>query len=197
MTHNCLSISVIIPTFNRAKELRKCLEAMAKMEFPVDRFELIIVDDGSSCDLGDVIHGFKDRLPIQLVRKENGGPASARNAGAAVAVGRYIAFTDDDCHPAFDWLTRLEARLQQEPNALVGGRSVNVLPSNFFSATSQLILDVVYRFYNADEDNARFFASNNIAMARNLFHEMGGFDTSFPLAAAKTATFATVGFVTV
>jgi GT2 family glycosyltransferase len=72
---------------------------------------------------------------------------------------------------------------------MIGGRTVNRLSRNGYSATSQLILDVVYTFYNCDPEAARFFASNNIAMPRRMFNAMGGFDSGFFRAASEDREF--------
>jgi GT2 family glycosyltransferase len=90
-----------------------------------------------------------------------------------------LAFTDDDCEPEPGWLRALGARLRGTPDALVGGRTRNGLPHNSYSNASQLILDMVYAFYNAEPGDARFFATNNLAVRAALFHEAGGLDERF------------------
>jgi GT2 family glycosyltransferase len=72
---------------------------------------------------------------------------------------------------------------------MIGGRTVNRLSRNCYSATSHLILNVVYAFYNRDPQEARFFASNNIAMPRRMFDAVGGFDRGFPMAAGEDREF--------
>ena len=59
---------------------------------------------------------------------------------------------------------------------MIGGRTVNRLTRNPYATASQLIVDVVYAFYNRDHDAARFFASNNMAVPADLFRGLGGFD---------------------
>ena len=65
------------------------------------------------------------------------------------------------------------------PDRMLGGQTTNVLKNNVFSATSQLVLQVVYDFYNRDADNANFFASNNMAVPARLFSKLDGFDLRF------------------
>jgi len=179
------SFSIIVPTYNRPEQLRRCLASLLQIDFPFDRFEIIVVDDGSTSELEDACAEIRERSNFQLIRKQNGGPASARNAGAESAKGDYLAFTDDDCHPAHDWLLQLDKQLKQFPDAMIGGRVINALCNNFYAVTSQVILDAVYAFFNSNKQDARFFASNNIALSRHQFHKMGGFDTNFPIAAAE------------
>ena len=101
-----LTFSVVIPTYNRPSQLRECLEALADQDYPRTAFEVIVVDDGSTESLRGIDDLFRAKLPLVFLRQQNAGPASARNTGAQHAKGRYIAFTDDDCVPARDWLRR-------------------------------------------------------------------------------------------
>jgi hypothetical protein len=66
------------------------------------------------------------------------------------AKGQFLAFTDDDCRPAADWLQALAQRFATAPDHAVGGRTVNALTNNPYTTASQLIVDFVYAYYNAD-----------------------------------------------
>jgi GT2 family glycosyltransferase len=175
--------SVIIPTKSRPKSLAACLEALSELDYPRDRFEVIVIDDGSEMPPSDVTRSFCDRLDVVLLVQPQAGPAAARNSGVARAKGDFLAFTDDDCAPATDWLQRLAARFAQGKDQAVGGKTINGLPDDPYATASQLIVDVVYAYYNADPDCARFVASNNLAIAKDHLQSVGGFDSSFPLAA--------------
>jgi len=181
--------SIVIPTFDRAKQLADCLVAIAELDYPKKHFEVLVVDDGSPCEQRDTAEILQDQMNLRFIRKENGGPASARNAGAQEASGQYLVFTDDDCRPAPDWLNNLANQFQQTPNNMLGGRTINRLTENACATTSQLIIDVVYSFFNPDPKDASFFASNNMAMPAEFFRRIGGFDRSFPKAAAEDRDF--------
>lgn len=62
------SISVIIPTFNRPDKLSACLGALAKLDYPRNRFEVVVVDDGSPTPLDSVVAAFRPGLNVQLLR---------------------------------------------------------------------------------------------------------------------------------
>ena len=173
--------SIVITTFRRPRQIVECLHSLEFLDYPRSRYEVIVVDDGSPEPLDAIISSFRASLPLTLLRQPNGGPASGRNTGARHARGRYLAFTDDDCQPAPDWLKRLEACLLADPDIMVGGRTVNVLPSHC-SAASQIIHDLVYGFFNHDPEHARFFATNNMALPRLQFLAAGGLDESFRFA---------------
>lgn len=180
-----IMVSIIIPTFNRPARLATCLDALARLRFPKQQFEVVVVDDGGSTELEPLIAPLRDSLSIRLVKQENTGPAGARNQGAAHAAGVFLAFTDDDCAPDEDWLAALVRRLEQHPSRMYGGCTVNVLEDNAFSSASQSLIDYLYGYYNADPERARFFTSNNIAMSRVDFDTAGGFSRFFPQAAGE------------
>src|SRR5512142_1220020 len=95
-------ISVIVPVKNGADTLGDCLQALLSqtgLAYGSD-YEIIVVDDGSTDGTARLAESFG----VTVHRQANAGPASARNAGAMLARGRYLAFTDADCTPAPDWL---------------------------------------------------------------------------------------------
>lgn len=172
-------VSVVVPTYRRPASLARCLEALAALDYPRDRLEVIVVDDGSdTVDPG--AHRPLDGLAVTLVRAAHGGPAAARNLGATRAQGELVAFTDDDCLPSPGWLRALIAAAREGSDEAVGGRTINALPECMGAQASQFILDCVYAHYNAQAHRARFFASNNLALPLALFRELGGFDPGFP-----------------
>jgi glycosyltransferase involved in cell wall biosynthesis len=90
-------VSVIIPTYNRKKELRTCLKSLQEQSFK--NFEIIVSDDGSTDNTFEVIEEFRESLDIHYIQGVNfGGPARARNSGLKLAKGEIIAFLDSD-----DW----------------------------------------------------------------------------------------------
>jgi glycosyltransferase involved in cell wall biosynthesis len=90
-------ISVVIPNFNRASDLCRCLDSLVAQTF--DDFEVLVCDDGSSDNSAEVASSFKDRLDLHFLADANfGGPARPRNRGVAKARAPYVAFLDSD-----DW----------------------------------------------------------------------------------------------
>jgi GT2 family glycosyltransferase len=174
------SFSVVIPTHNRPRQLRRCLAALAALDYPRERFEVIVVDDASPTRLNPLVDAVQDRVRARLVRQQrNAGPAAARNAGAAHADGELIAFTDDDCAVDPGWLRAFAHAIAARPDSLHGGRVVNALRNNFFAETSQLIHDTGHHHFNVDPADATFFASNNMACAKSALRSAGGFDEAF------------------
>lgn len=177
--------SIIVPTFNRPRQLRRCLQALEALDYPRDRFEVIVVNDGGAHSLDEIVAEFEPQFCLRYVVQPNLGPAAARNKGAKLANGRFLAFTDDDCAPAAAWLRQLAAQLNADPTKMVGGYTKNALHRNPFSITSQLLIDFLYHHYNQTESTARFFTSNNFAVLADLFWQVGGFEEAILLAAGE------------
>jgi GT2 family glycosyltransferase len=180
--------SIVVPTYHRRSQLRACLAAISKLETDPAQFEVIVVDDGSPSPAHDLVRVYDGTMDMSLIVQRNAGPAAARNAGARGARGRYLAFTDDDCAPAPDWLSALGRHFAEAPAAAVGGQTVNALP-DAYSAASQELIDYLYLYYHVTGSEGRFFTSSNLACPKDQFDEVGGFDTSFPRAGAEDREF--------
>lgn len=90
-------ISIIIPVYNGEKYLRPCIDSILHQTY--QHWELLLIDDGSPDSSGAICDEYASDPRISVVHKENGGQASARNQGVAMAKGEYISFVDCD-----DWL---------------------------------------------------------------------------------------------
>jgi GT2 family glycosyltransferase len=172
--------SVIVPTRDRPVELERCISAIGECEFDREKLEVVVVNDGGTSVDVDRLRRVAGDVALRDLNKPNAGPASARNFGASAARGDFLAFIDDDCAPAKDWLRCLERAASQQPDALHGGRTINLLTDNRYSQVSQTLLDYVYGYYNNPSKRRNwFFASNNMTVPARLFAEVGGFDESF------------------
>ena len=190
MSRPPVTFSVIIPTRDRPEQLAACLESLAEQDYPRDQFEVLVVDDGSRLSLDLIVAAFRERLGLTLLRQSrSAGPGVARNYGAARAKGEFLAFTDDDCTPAADWLQRLATRFASTPGHLIGGRIINALTTNPYSTATQVIVDVIYDYYDPGKGRAHFFPTNNFALAADRFQDLGGFSENWPVVAAEDREF--------
>jgi len=125
MTHD---ISVIIPTYNRASDLRRTLEGMAKMDRSGLSIEFIVVDNDSTDQTKYVIDSFSDRLPIQYFFEPHSGKNRALNFALENAkLGDIVVFTDDDVDVSADWLVSIASICSRHPNHSVFGGRINVI----------------------------------------------------------------------
>ena len=120
--------SVVIPLYNKAQSIRKTLDSVLAQTYK--DFEIVVVDDGSTDDSANVaeatLREFSGRpmgygLEFRVLKKENGGVSSARNAGILAAKGEYIAFLDGDdlWHP--EYLETLHQLIVDYPDAVLYG----------------------------------------------------------------------------
>jgi hypothetical protein len=117
-----IDISVVICTRNRAGPLGVLLESMTRLDIPAGlRWELLIVDNGSTDGTAAVVESFAARLPVRCVREDKAGLSNARNRGVAEALGRYICWTDDDVAIDGGWLAAYAAAFQAHPQAALFG----------------------------------------------------------------------------
>ncbi|MCY7384884.1 MAG: glycosyltransferase [Microcoleus sp. CAN_BIN18] len=181
--------SIIVPTYNRTDKLTACLQSFVALEYPRDGFQVIVVNDSTEISVETTISPFQSQLNLIFLTQPNSGPATARNTGAFAAAGKFLVFTDDDCTVAADWLQNLEKRFMETPDCLIGGRTVNALLDNIYSTASQQLIDYLYSYYNAIGDRAQFFTSNNFALPAEAFQKIGGFNTTFSLAAGEDREF--------
>lgn len=169
--------SVVVPTVGRPRYLDGCLAALARLAPPDGGFEVLVVNDGGGEAIERVVGAAS--AEARLVAPPRTGPSAARNAGAAAARGRYVAFTDDDCEPRREWLVELERVLVAEPGAAAGGVTLNGAPQSAGATASQVVVDSLHAQFNRDPGSPRFFASQNVAFPAESFREIGGFDEGF------------------
>lgn len=186
-------ISVVVPAFERPEALLACLGQLADQALERDAFEVVVCDDGSATPLeavlGVSLEALRGRLHLRMLRQENAGPAAARNRGAGVARGRFLAFTDDDCLPRRDWLPRLLSRFSDTPETLIGGGLVNEVSDDRFAAATQHLMDFVYDARERQADGRRFFSTSNLALPAEGFRRLGGFSLAFRRAAGEDYDF--------
>lgn len=112
------SVSIIVPVYKVEPFLCRCVDSLLAQTFT--DFELILVDDGSPDNCGAICDEYaKSDSRIRVVHKENGGLASARNAGLDIACGKYVLFCDSDDYVSNSWCERLVASAEAHPRELV------------------------------------------------------------------------------
>jgi GT2 family glycosyltransferase len=183
-------ISVVVPTRDRTEHLLRCLRAIGAADRPEGGIEVVVVNDGGARPDEAALAAAADGIQVQFLDQASAGPAAARNRGAEAASGRILAFTDDDCEPDRGWLRALARQLESDGDVVVAGRAASLHPENDWATASQLLTDHLHRWYNRDPEHGSFVTSNNLALTAATFHALGGFDASFPTAAAEDREFA-------
>lgn len=119
-----MRLSAIVPTHNRPGELRQCLRTLQAQKVDPAALEVVVVDDGSSSEMGALVGEVAEGGPIEIrcERLSLTGLNGARNRGAAVAGGELLAFLDDDTLISPGWAAALLRAFDDHPCAAVGGR---------------------------------------------------------------------------
>ena len=165
--------SVIIPTYKDWDRLKLCLDHLINVQKGSFEYEIIVVDNAEHHAPPDFIKSLKE---ITLVHEPAPGSYSARNTGARIASGKYLAFTDSDCIPDKNWLVNAKACFDTGNCDLIGGRI------DIFKEDKGGQWAYIY------EKNTAFPQSQNVpegkAVTANLFtknivfKQVGGFDSS-------------------
>lgn len=121
---SAMTMTVIIPTYRRPRDLERCLNALKTQIRPADEILVVVRDrDLETWHFLDTFNA--DPLPLTTVTVSNPGVIAAMNCGLAAAKGDLIAFTDDDAAPFQDWLEKLESQFKMnEKVGAVGGRDI-------------------------------------------------------------------------
>jgi glycosyltransferase involved in cell wall biosynthesis len=173
-----LAASVVVATHDRSDRLEALLEGLCAQTLPGERFEVIVVDDGSTDATAEVLRReqARGRLSLTPLRQEpSRGPAAARNLGWRVAKAPVIAFTDDDCVPTPAWL---EALLAHEGDATIvtGPTRPNPTEAHRLGPYAKTV-DI--------GGLSPHYETCNIAYPRRLLEQLGGFDESYPSPAGE------------
>jgi glycosyltransferase involved in cell wall biosynthesis len=168
------TISVIIPTYNRKETLLRCLQHYELQSFPLDRFEIIVVDDGSTDGTWEMLNEFQGKLKCRLSchRKENGGPGPARNLGIRNAAGEVLLIIGDDIFPDVNLLSEHFAwHSERYPDDNAGGLGFVTWDENPPASPFMIWLERGYQnayhlIHHQEEVHWRFSYTGNISLKR-------------------------------
>lgn len=172
-------ISIVIPTYNRARYLSRAIDSVLDQTLPPD--ELIIVDDGSTDNTAGIVAGVTSRasFPVHFIRQENKGASSARNLGIQQARGDILCFLDSD-----DWWDKKKIELQL-PLLL---ENSNILITHTREIWFRNGVRVNQKKKHAPGSGAIFSAClrmcvvgmSTVMVKREIFDQYGVFDESLP-----------------
>ncbi len=186
--HHTTHYSVIIPAYQAAAVLPRCLGALQQQTIDRAQYEIIVVDDGSTDSTAEVAEQtLRDFPAAQVIRAKHGGPASARNLGAWEAQGDLLLFTDADCEPMPEWIEQF-ARAFADP-------SISGAKGTYGTRQRSLMARFVQQEYQERYDYTRrqptidFIDTYSAGYRRKVFVENRGFDTLFPTASVEDQEF--------
>jgi glycosyltransferase involved in cell wall biosynthesis len=129
--------SVIVPVWNDAERLKRCLDHLRRQTLPPENFEVIVIDNGSTDGSRAVAEAAGG---VIVLDEPTPGSYHARNKGLRMARGRIIAFTDADCAPSPDWLEKSLARLADAPDVAILAGAIAVFDEESSGRPSPALL---------------------------------------------------------
>ena len=174
-----MNASIIIPVRNGSATIADCLRALLKQDFDA-RYEIIVVDDGSTDDTASIVKRFKG---VKLIRQKPSGPAIARNAGAKNAKHEIVVFTDADCIPEKDWLKEMLKPFANSKVAAVQGAyktRQRSLIARFVQTEIEYRYNKMLRSKTID-----WIGSYSAAYRKRIFLREQGFNEKFPKASGE------------
>ncbi len=176
-------VSVVVPALNCANDVDGFAACMRAQTYPADRFEVIVVDNGSSDDTLERAR----RAGLTVVLRPERGRSKALNAGLARARGEYILTTDLSCRAAADWIEAIVATFEAHPNAACVAGDIRLLktvegPAIRFQERTDYMSPLLALSRNR-LPFLPFGDGANASFTRRLFEEIGGFEETFSKAA--------------
>jgi GT2 family glycosyltransferase len=195
------TFSIVVPTLNRPEALRSTVSALMGLDYEPSAYEIIVVDDGSESDARLALDAASDtRHRLAVYRQERLGVATARNAGARRASGEILLFCDDDIVLDPACLNQLLETRSAHRGALING-AVDFAPGPLH-ALEQTAFGrfriALERSFRATEGFPRYedacvvmpaLNASNLAVDRDAFWRLNGFDQDFPAAGAEDLEF--------
>lgn len=179
-----VELSVIIPTFNRARRLRACLDALCEQTQPLGEVEVVVVVDGSTDGTSQMLTQLKTPYLLRIIEQQNRGQCAALNHGAEVSQGRYCLFLDDDIIATRQLLAE-HVRTQNENGGVVGIGQLSIrVPdcSDWFSHCFARGWNEHYERLNGRMEILSFedCYGGNMSVPRAAFLSSGGFRVDLP-----------------
>jgi len=168
-----VEISVIVPHLNQPGLLRGLLASLFAQGLEPERFEVIVVDNGSRVLPRAEIAAFPG---VRLAEEPVPGPGPARNRGAGLARGPLLAFTDSDCTAAPGWLDAILARFAADPDLAVLGGDIRMTVARPGDPSPAEAFECVYAYDQRDYiERLGFSVTANLAMRQAVFAAVGPF----------------------
>lgn len=162
--------SIVIPTYERPKDLKVCLESLSvKIQNDAPSYEIIVSDDSISGSSKEMVQ--REFTHVKWFEGKKCGPAGNRNRGATKANGEWIVFIDDDCIPQKKFLAQYNAAIINNPSILIfEGSIIPERPKNTWAEGCP------------ENTNGGMLWTSNLCVKKSVFNDLDGFDEKFRVA---------------
>ncbi len=168
-----MRFSIVVPVFDNAVDLGRCLESIGRLDYDRDRYEVIVVDNGSTDGSADVARAFG---AICLEERDFQSSYAARNRGIRAARGEFVAFTDSDCVVDPNWLAAIDAATADAVAGCFAGEILSVTPETLIERFSDEIGLLRQRGPLSGWHFKPYAQTANAVYRRRVFDEIGLFD---------------------
>lgn len=167
------SVTVIVPVKDGLDLLRSCLAALTDQDYPRDRLQILVIDNGSKISPSTVLPGDER---VQLLSEPTAGSYRARNTALAHARGELLAFTDADCLPSPDWVRAAATHLTTHPDVeMIGGR-IDIAYRAGKPVNGPEWFEELDGFPQKDYVSRGFAVTANMVTRRSVMDRVGPFD---------------------
>ena len=184
-----VKISVIIPTYNRQKKIKKCLKAFKNQLLSKDNYEIIIIDDNSDDNTNEIVKDIADKKELNIIYIKNSkksGPAFSRNKGIKKASFNIIALIDSDCIPEKNWLLKISKFYENNRDiSVIGGYTFT---EGLKSKIIQFMANGAIHSNIKGKNTVIFFTTCNVAVKKDIFKNIL-FDEQFKFAGGEDLEF--------
>jgi len=172
-----IGVAIVVPTYRRPNDLDWLMEKLRAQIKGYSNRRAIVVNDGSHDQRYQAVIERHRDIADYIVAPRNGGPAAARNLGAARADKEFLVFIDDDCEPPPYWLDWLCTILAEHPDADAIGGTTRALPSTAPGMFERFLGEAGFHPQPlVANGRPLMFVSANLAVRRKAFERVGGFD---------------------
>ena len=167
---NYPKVSIIIPAFNEEKMIGQCLQSLLVLNYPKNKYEILVVDNNSTDATAKIIQKYE----VSYLKEKRPAPAAARNLGIKKAKGEIVAFMDADCVADKNWLINLIKGFHPNTKiAGVGGDIRALTPKNLIEKWADVFL------FNHKFTKIPFLITGNCAYKTEVVKKVGLFNPSF------------------
>lgn len=167
-------VSVIVPVWNGADCVARCVEAIQAQTYPSDRFTLFVVDNGSTDDTVAIVRRYPN---VTVLEEPVASSYRARNLALQHATGDYALFTDADCVPDPDWIAAAVRAAKVNPDAGVLGGRITLFEAGPCDPGCK-VLECMFTFNQERTATLGYFVTANWMSPLTLLKELGGFNAT-------------------
>ena len=171
-------VSVIIPVLNGERTIGDCVTSLLRMDYPQERREILVVDNGSTDRTAEIVKSF----PVRYLREERRGVSHARNRGIEASQGDILAFTDADCVVTASWLRELVLGFNGEEVGIVTGEVVAYPPETTVERYTAMRKPFFFQGRRLSDPVPPWFPGGSVAIRREVVNQIGLFDSRFTAA---------------